>query len=246
MKTKWVFAMMFLSFFFAGQILAGSVYYWTDENGVRHYSNTGVPEHVMEADVRPEEASSPPAGQISEADSDTNAEGSPNNPPEGESGEPGDGAAPGPADEATDDRMAQRVEKERARLEAEIKRIKNRGMSRTFTEGMRDNLLRPLEEQLALLNADPERYFRMKRQGAFNSADSGSAGTPPSPGEAGPARFSAGQPRSSSGGQAGVETGAPDDAEEEGPQENASAEEQQPRRSTRSDGSAASTLFPED
>jgi hypothetical protein len=50
---------------------------------------------------------------------------------------------------------------------------------------MKDAQIAPLKEQLALLEADPERYFRMKRQGAFqNSPASGSEGGTPS--ETGP------------------------------------------------------------
>ena len=245
MKIKWIFAIMLLSLMFTGQLLAGSVYFWTDENGVRHYSNTGIPDEVREADVRPEEVSpTPSAEQSSTDDADTNKDATPNEPSEGEPDEAG-GGTPGSAGEEDDERLAEKVGQERARLEAEIKRIKGRAMSKTFTQGMRDAQLRPLEEQLALLNADPKRYFRMKRQGAFNSADSGPTGNSPPTAEAGPGRFSSGQPRSSSGGQGDVETVAPKDEKEQWSNEEASAEENRTRKSKHS-GGASRTLFPED
>ena len=59
MKIRWVIAILLISVFVAGPLYAGSVYFWTDENGVRHYSNTGIPNDVEAADVRPEEVPAP-------------------------------------------------------------------------------------------------------------------------------------------------------------------------------------------
>jgi hypothetical protein len=65
------------------------------------------------------------------------------------------------------ERIARQAEDERRRLESEIAQVEQRSLSRTFTEGMRSARLSPLKEQLALLDADPVQYFRMKREGAF-------------------------------------------------------------------------------
>jgi hypothetical protein len=73
------------------------------------------------------------------------------------------------------DRLAARAEKEKQRLESEIKKIKGLSIGKSFTQGMKDARIRPLQEQLALLQADPERYFRMKRQGAFQSSSPSSS-----------------------------------------------------------------------
>ena len=130
----------------------GMIYYWTDENGVRHFTNKGRPEGVDNVGKR-QEAVSPEA---------------PNNLAIEEP----------PAEEVTEDqgrqqareeRMARRIEAERQRLQAEIGKIDNLAIGVSFTQGMKDNRMRPFKEQLALLNEDPQRYFRMKRDGAFDN-----------------------------------------------------------------------------
>ncbi|GEM_PF-2455387 len=244
MNTKWVYVIVALSLFLAGQLYAGSVYFWTDENGVRHFSNTGIPDSVQEADVRPEESSAPePSASIGESEPDSDRKKSPTAPLDKEAGQTAPGSG---GEEQVDERLAAKVEIERQRLEAEIKRIEGRSMSKTYTQGMKDAQLAPLKEQLALLNADPERYFRMKRQGAFKSSSgSGSAtGTMPTQDPLG-GRLSSQSGRSSaSGGQGERSPAAPDDTQGDASTEKASGDEEQSRRS-RSGGSAASTLFPE-
>ncbi|MEE4113207.1 MAG: DUF4124 domain-containing protein [Desulfobacteraceae bacterium] len=168
MKIRWLVAMLFASVFITGLLYAGSVYFWTDENGVRHYSNTGIPNDVEATDVRPEEVPPPQASESSDT-SDTDREPPDTTPPEGDA-EQTDPDAEG--EKKMDDRLAARAEKEQQRLESEIKKIKGLAIGKSFTQGMKDARIRPLQEQLALLLADPERYFRMKRQGAFQSSTS--------------------------------------------------------------------------
>jgi len=178
MKIRWLVAILFASVFISGLLYAGSVYYWTDENGVRHYSNTGIPNDVEAADVRPEEFPAPQASESSDI-SDVDRE-PPDMPPSEGDAEQTDPDAEG--EKQMDDRLAARVEKEQQRLESEIKRIKGLSIGKSFTPGMKDARIRPLQEQLALLQADPERYFRMKRQGAFTSTypDGSAEATPAS------------------------------------------------------------------
>jgi len=168
MKIRWLIATLFASVFVTGLLYAGSVYFWTDDNGVRHYSNTGVPNDVEAADVRPEEFPAPQASESSDI-SDTDTE-PPDTPPSEGEAEQNNPDAEG--EKRLDDRLAARADKEQQRLESEIKKIKGLSVGKSFTQGMKDARIRPLQEQLALLQADPERYFRMKRQGAFQSSTS--------------------------------------------------------------------------
>jgi hypothetical protein len=171
MKIRWIIAILFASVFVTGLLYAGSVYFWTDENGVRHYSNTGIPNDVEAADVRPEEVPAPQASESSDI-SDVDRE-PPDTPPlEGDT-EQTDPDAEG--EKGMNDRLAARAEKEKQRLESEIKKIKGLSIGKSFTQGMKEARIRPLQEQLALLQADPERYFRMKRQGAFQSSSPSSS-----------------------------------------------------------------------
>ena len=171
MKIRWLVAILFASVFISGLLYAGSVYYWTDENGVRHYSNTGIPNDVEAADVRPEEFPAPQASESSDI-SDTDRE-PPDTPSLEDETEQTDPDAEG--EKRMNDRLAARAEKEKQRLESEIKKIKGLSIGKSFTQGMKDARIRPLQEQLALLQADPERYFRMKRQGAFQSSSPSSS-----------------------------------------------------------------------
>jgi hypothetical protein len=171
MKIRWFIAILFASLFVTGLLYAGSVYFWTDDNGVRHYSNTGIPNDVEAADVRPEEVPAPQASESSDI-SDVDRE-PPDTPPSEGDTEQTDPDAEG--EKRMNDRLAARAEKEKQRLESEIKKIKGLSIGKSFTQGMKDARIRPLEEQLALLQADPERYFRMKRQGAFQSSSPSSS-----------------------------------------------------------------------
>lgn len=173
MKPKWICGLVLLPFLWAGSSSADSVYFWTDEDGVRHYSNTGVPSDVQEADVRPEEISPEASASPSEAGVDNALE---PGIPEPEEGTPAEEAPEVEGGREADGRLAARIEKERQRLEAEIKKIEGLAIGRSFTPGMKAARIRPLQEQLALLDADPERYFRMKRQGAFSAASGAGTG----------------------------------------------------------------------
>jgi hypothetical protein len=172
MTLKWICTALFLSFLIAGSMEAASVYYWTDENGVRHYSNIGVNDDNQDAEIRFEEIapevnrSEPEDGVETKVDEGIE---------EPEAGVPGKDAPVVSGDEEIDARMAARIVKERRRLENEIKRIEGLAIGTSFTPGMKDAQIRPLVEQLALLDADPKRYFRMKNQGAFGDATGSTA-----------------------------------------------------------------------
>jgi hypothetical protein len=162
-----------ISLALAGLVAAQSVYRWTDENGVVHFSNTGIPDEVVDADVRPEETSPAPAPEESDDAADTEQD-PPETPEESDSDEPPPGEG-----KPIDDRLAEKVERERKWLQSEIERINGLAIGKSFTPAAKDNQLRPLYERLALLDVDPERYFRMKRQGAFKTSSPSSTFSQP-------------------------------------------------------------------
>jgi rhamnose utilization protein RhaD (predicted bifunctional aldolase and dehydrogenase) len=63
------------------------------------------------------------------------------------------------AETAEAERLENRVQAERQRIVAEMNDIQQRGLSSTFTQGMKDNLLKTQEEKLDALMSDPEAYF---------------------------------------------------------------------------------------
>lgn len=167
MKSAFVWLAALIVLFSTGMLNAQNVYEWTDENGVRHFSNTGAPADVDEVGTTAEKVA-PPAVEEQEAQEAAGEENEvlSNAPPSGSSSQ----TVRERAEEAQREQVAKRAEDERQRLQNEISQIEQRGLSRTFTEGMRANQLQPLREQLALLDADPVQYFRMKQSGAFNQA----------------------------------------------------------------------------
>ena len=151
-------------FLITGLVQAGTVYQWTDENGVRHFSNTGAPDDAKGVNTTAEQVSPPNVDAPTESAVDPKQEAPLSNDP--------NQGTPTPtvrerAEQLQRERMTRQTEAERRRLEAEIVQVEQRSLSRTFTEGMRAARLEPLKQQLALLDADPAQYFHMKREGAF-------------------------------------------------------------------------------
>jgi hypothetical protein len=150
-------------------VQAGTVYQWTDENGVRHFSNTGAPTDAAGVNATAEQTSpqnvDPPTESAVQTEQD--AVDPDQEPPLSNDPTKGTPTVQERAEQLERERLARQAEEERRILEAEIVQVEQRGLSRTFTEGMRAARLEPLKEQLALLDADPAQYFRMKRDGAF-------------------------------------------------------------------------------
>ncbi len=167
MKSAFMWLAALIVLFSTGILNAQTVYEWTDENGVRHFSNTGAPPDAEAVGTTAEKVA-PPAVEEQEAQEAAGEENEvlSNAPPSGSPSQ----TVRERAEEAQREQVAKRAEDERQRLQNEISQIEQRGLSRTFTEGMRANQLQPLREQLALLDADPVQYFRMKQSGAFNQA----------------------------------------------------------------------------
>ena len=69
-------------------------------------------------------------------------------------------AAGAKAQSKKDSALSEKIEAERTRIEAQMDEIRNRGMGGGFTEGMKDNLLKPLQDKLDLLTSDPKAYFQ--------------------------------------------------------------------------------------
>ena len=55
--------------------------------------------------------------------------------------------------------LAERVQAEQTRIETQMDAIRGRGLSTTYTQGMKDNQLQQLQEKLDRLMGDPKAYF---------------------------------------------------------------------------------------
>ncbi len=142
---------------FALSAFADTIYIWTDENGVKHYSNSQPPEDVERIEtiegVQYDDASGNQhrdaydrmvrkAAQEADRHFEDNAR------KEAERIEA--------EKQKEQDAHNQQVAAERAKLLQQIEEIKSRGYSATFTKGMQDNLIRQLQEKLDQLKPSME------------------------------------------------------------------------------------------
>jgi len=58
-----------------------------------------------------------------------------------------------------DDALEKRVEAESERIKTEMDSVSNRSMGSGYTQGMKDNQLKQLQDKLDRLTSDPEAYF---------------------------------------------------------------------------------------
>ncbi len=135
----------------AGISLAGTIYIWTDENGVKKFSDQPPPEGVEAYETVEGEISKPDQGRrpgfermvrdVERRNQEQNAK-----------------AKTEAKSRAEEQKRKQKAEKnapllaERARLKKQIADLQNRGLSSTFTKGMRDNQIKERREQIEALN----------------------------------------------------------------------------------------------
>ncbi|MGD8701702.1 MAG: hypothetical protein PVG51_01890 [Desulfosarcina sp.] len=62
-----------------------------------------------------------------------------------------------------DKELQQKIQTEREAILAQMEKVRQRGLSTTFTQGMKDNLLQRWQEQLDYLESNPEAYFAQKQ-----------------------------------------------------------------------------------
>jgi len=134
---------------------ADTIYTWTDENGVKRYSNSQPPDDAGQVQtiegVRYDDAGGDANRQAydrmvkeaaQEADRQFNQQ----------EQEKARRIETKKQQEATAEAL--RVAQERDRLMKQIEEIKNRGYSATFTKGMQDNLIREVQEKIDKLESD--------------------------------------------------------------------------------------------
>ncbi len=68
-------------------------------------------------------------------------------------------AADAQAQSEQDSALSERIQAEVQRIQAEMDAVSNRGLGPTFSQGMKDNLLKQLQDKLDRLSSDPEGYF---------------------------------------------------------------------------------------
>lgn len=144
-----------------GMAVAGTIYTWTDADGVKRYSNSQPPEYARDVQTIEEVDTSQQGDDLQRQEFDRMAE---------EAGKEADRhfeeQAEKKAQEAEADRQQQledqnqRIEEELSKLQKEIDDLKGRGLGPTFSAGMRDNQINLVQKKIDLLESDPDAYFK--------------------------------------------------------------------------------------
>ncbi len=146
---------------FSGFASAGTIYTWTDADGVKRYSNSQPPEDVKSLEMVQEVHSDQADDAKKRQEFDRMAE---------EAGKEADSyfeeQAQKKAQEEETEReeqlveQSQGIEEELARLRKAIEDIQNRGLGPRFTNGMKENQIRLVQEKIDQLESDPNAYFK--------------------------------------------------------------------------------------
>ncbi|MFO7713098.1 DUF4124 domain-containing protein [Desulfosarcina sp.] len=148
-------------FFLLGNaVVAETIYTWTDADGVRRFSNSQPPEGVAVVEtIEGIQGDTGGADQNRQAYDRMVEEASQNADRHFEQ----QAEAKAQAAEAERARQMEaqdrRIEAERDKLQAEINAIDGRGLSTTFSAGMKENLIQQVQEKLDLLENNPDIYF---------------------------------------------------------------------------------------
>lgn len=145
---------------------AQRIYTWTDSNGTLHFSNEPPPEgtrnvEIMESAPSTDTTETEPSESENRRAYERMVEKAKAEARELEK----ERKAREAAAEAEKQRRAEkarnaRVAVERAKLQKEIDDIQARGLNPTFSQGMKDNLIRKVQERIDRLEQDPDAYFR--------------------------------------------------------------------------------------
>ena len=153
MRTTTILTITVCLLIFGSPALAGTIYTWTDANGVKRYSNqqppedadnvqtmdeveydsTGADSNRQEFDRMVEKASEEADRQIEAQDRKKEQQAKQQN-------------------RLQQEAHARQVAEEKARLMNEIEALRNRALGPTFTQGMRDNLIQQIREKIDRLD----------------------------------------------------------------------------------------------
>lgn len=157
MRQMIIFSLITLFFLFGYTVVAGTIYMWTDADGVMRYSNAKPPEDAenvqtiqeIEYDQRADNQSRPEYDRmVNEAGQDADRH--------------FEEQARKKANDAKAERQkkldaqAQRIEKERAVLQKEINDLEGRSLSRTFSAGQKAHLIQQLEKKMTQLDSSSD------------------------------------------------------------------------------------------
>ncbi len=134
---------------------AGTIYIWTDENGVKRFSDQLPPKGIENYETAVGSLSKPDEGQreglkqMLESQEQQNRE-------EAAKEEAARAARTVEQKQKAQAEQDAKTETERDRLQKQITDLRNRSLSPTFTQGMRENQIKKIQEQIDALEKSPE------------------------------------------------------------------------------------------
>lgn len=160
MRRMIVFSLTALVFMLGSPVFSGTIYTWTDADGVKRFTNTPPPDDAKDVQTM-QELQDDQVGVDPEREAfDRMVE---------DAGQSADRYFEEQAEKKDQDAQSQggrqqqamdrRVAQERAALQAEIDALEGRALSRTFSLGMKKNLIQAVQEKIDQLEDDPEAYF---------------------------------------------------------------------------------------
>jgi hypothetical protein len=159
---RWIIisSLMALLLLFDISAATAKIYTWTDADGVKRYSNAAPPEGAVNVktidEIPADEATDDPQRE----EYDRMVEDASQNADEHFKQQSEDKAKEEEADQERQlEKLNQRVSQERARLQKQIDAIRSRGLGPNFTNGMKANQVKQVEEKIHRLESDPESYF---------------------------------------------------------------------------------------
>lgn len=162
MKYLPILGLIGLVFLFITDLYADNIYSWTDENGVRQYSNTAPGNDAKNVEIikeiphtqDDEKKSGQNANELDRVLDELEAE---NRAAEIEREEK-DKKNEAEKNKAAQDELNKKIQTEKERLYNEIRRIEQRS-TRNFSVGMKKLKIKEYQEKLDLLESSPEEYF---------------------------------------------------------------------------------------
>lgn len=168
MQRSLAAAVVILMVFSITSVQADKVYLWTSPDGTRHFSSEPPPEGTKNVEIieSTQSSDSGAAGHSVDKSRQAYDEMVEKAKSEARQMETDRKTREATADAEKKRRIEQerdaRIKAERAKLQKEIDAINARGLSPTFSQGMKDNLIKKVQDRIDMLEKDPEAYFKNK------------------------------------------------------------------------------------
>lgn len=163
MKCLLILGLCGIVLLFIPDLHADRIYSWTDENGVKRYSNTEPSDnakdveiikeipHTQDDDKKSEQGESELEQLIDEHEAESSAETIER--------EEKNKKIEAEKKKVAQDKLNKKIRTEKERLQNEIKRIEQLAVGRSFSLAMKKSKLKEYKEKIDLLERSPEEYF---------------------------------------------------------------------------------------